>query len=49
MLHISVSYCHLAVVLVLQSEVVSLCQVEVDADQVEEHFAGRTLLKETQD
>lgn len=40
------SYRHLAMVLVLQAEVVSLCQVEMDANQVEQHFAGRTLLEE---
>lgn len=39
-----VSHRHLAMVGVFQSEVVSLRQVEMDADQVKQHFAGRALL-----
>lgn len=41
-----VSHRHLALVLVLQSKVVSLYQVEVDTNQVKQHFARGTLLVE---
>lgn len=37
---------HLAMVLVLQSKIVSLGQVEMDTDQVKQHFAHGTLLRE---
>lgn len=43
---VSISHRHLALVLVLQAEVVSLRQVEMDANQVKQHFTGRTLLEE---
>ncbi len=41
-----VSHRHLALVLVLQSKVVALRQVEVDTNQVEQHFARGALLEE---
>lgn len=33
------SYCHLPLVLVLQSKIVSLNQVEMGTNQVKQHFA----------
>ena len=38
------SYCHLALVCVLQSKIVPLCQVEVDTNQVKQHLPWRPLL-----
>ena len=40
------AYRHLAVVLVLQSKVVSLHQVQVGGDQVKQQLARRPLLEE---
>lgn len=40
------SYCHLPLVLVLQSKIVSLNQVEMGTNQVKQHFAWWTLLEE---
>lgn len=44
-----ISYRHLALVRVFQSKIVSLCQVEVDTNQVKQHFAGGTLLEEKEE
>lgn len=46
--NVCVSYHHLPMVLVLQSKVVSLCQVEMSTDQIKKHLTRGTLLKEKQ-
>lgn len=43
---VCVSHRHLPLVLVLQSKVVPLRQVEVNTNQVKQHFAGGALLEE---